>query len=154
HGRRDRARASAVRPSRVLWREPRRLRGAMAHAMAGDGRGDRRTMSPGAASHRSAPSSRCWNADAILARAALLIGPMAFAQHAALAARFGKIVDLNRAYVRLRRVKSPEEIDWLRIGAWLSDRGMTGLRDGLTVGLTERALGDLIERAYMREGGT
>jgi len=83
-----------------------------------------------------------------------VIGPMAFAQHAALAARFGKIVDLNRAYVRLRRVKSPEEIDWLRIGAWLSDRGMTGLRDGLTVGLTERALGDLIERAYMREGGT
>jgi len=68
--------------------------------------------------------------------------------------RFGKIVDLNRAYVRLRRVKSPEEIDWLRIGAWLSDRGMTGLRDGLAVGLTERALGDLIERAYMREGGT
>jgi Xaa-Pro aminopeptidase len=83
-----------------------------------------------------------------------VIGPMGFSQHAALAARFGKIVDLNRAYVRLRRVKSPEELDWLRIGAWLSDRGMAGLRDGLAVGLTERALGDLIERAYMREGGT
>jgi Xaa-Pro dipeptidase len=83
-----------------------------------------------------------------------VIGPMGFAQHAALAARFGKVADLNRAYVRLRRVKSPEEIDWLRIGAWLSDRGMAGLRDGLAVGLTERALGDLIERAYMREGGT
>ncbi|MFL6822238.1 MAG: M24 family metallopeptidase [Xanthobacteraceae bacterium] len=83
-----------------------------------------------------------------------VIGPMGFAQHAALAARFGKIADLNRAYVRLRRVKSQEEIDWLRIGAWLSDRGMAGLRDGLAVGLTERALGDLIERAYTREGGT
>ena len=83
-----------------------------------------------------------------------VIGPMGFAQHAALAARFGKIADLNRAYVRLRRLKSPEEIDWLRIGAWLSDRGMAGLRDGLAVGLTERALGDLIERAYIREGGT
>jgi Xaa-Pro aminopeptidase len=83
-----------------------------------------------------------------------VVGSMNFTQHAALTARFGNIVDLNRAYVRLRRVKSPEEIDWLRIGAWLSDRGMAGLRDGLAVGLNERALGDLIERAYMREGGT
>jgi len=83
-----------------------------------------------------------------------VVGAMNFTQHAALAARFGNIVDLNRAYVRLRRVKSQEEIDWLRIGAWLSDRGMAGLREGLAVGLNERALGDLIERAYMREGGT
>jgi Xaa-Pro aminopeptidase len=83
-----------------------------------------------------------------------VIGPLGFAQHAALVARFGKVADLNRAYVRLRRVKSQEEIDWLRIGAWLSDRGMAGLRDGLAIGLTERALGNLVERAYMREGGT
>ncbi len=83
-----------------------------------------------------------------------VVGAMNFAQYVALAARFGNIADLNRAYVRLRRVKSPEEIDWLRIGAWLSDRGMAGLRDGLAVDLDERALGDLIERAYMREGGT
>jgi Xaa-Pro dipeptidase len=82
-----------------------------------------------------------------------VIGPLGFAQHAALAARFSKVADLNRAYVRLRRMKSQEEIDWLRIGAWLSDRGMAGLRDGLAIGLTERALGDLVERAYMREGG-
>ena len=83
-----------------------------------------------------------------------VIGSLGFAQHAALAARFGKVADLNRVYVRLRRVKSQEEIDWLRIGAWLSDRGMAGLRDGLAVGLTERELGDLIERAYTREGGS
>jgi Xaa-Pro aminopeptidase len=83
-----------------------------------------------------------------------VIGPMSFEQHGALAARFGRIANLNRAYVRLRRVKSPEEIDWLRIGAWLSDLGMAGLRDGLAVGLDERALGDLIERAYLRAGGS
>ncbi len=83
-----------------------------------------------------------------------VIGPMNFEQHGLLAARFGRIANLNRAYVRLRRVKSPEEVDWLRIGAWLSDRGMAGLRDGLTAGLDERALGDLIERSYMREGGS
>ena len=83
-----------------------------------------------------------------------VIGPMNFDQHAALTARFGRIVNLNRAYVRLRRVKSAEELDWFRIGAWLSDLGMAGLRDGLAPGLDERALGDLIERAYLRAGGT
>jgi Xaa-Pro aminopeptidase len=83
-----------------------------------------------------------------------VIGPMNFEQYATLAARFGRIANLNRAYVRLRRVKSQEEIDWLRIGAWLSDRGMAGLRDGVEPGLNERELGDLVERAYLREGGT
>jgi Xaa-Pro aminopeptidase len=82
-----------------------------------------------------------------------VIGPMNFEQHAALSARFGKVTNLNRAYVRLRRIKSEEEIDWLRIGAWLSDRGMAGLRDGLAANLTERELGDCIERAYTAQGG-
>jgi Xaa-Pro aminopeptidase len=83
-----------------------------------------------------------------------VVGPLGFEQHAALSARFGKIVNLNRAYTRLRQVKSAEEIDWLRIGAWLTDLGMAGLRDGLKPGLTERQLGDLVERTYVAEGGT
>ena len=49
-----------------------------------------------------------------------VIGPMTFDAHAALAATFGKVTNLNRAYVKLRRVKSAEELDWFRIGAWLS----------------------------------
>src|SRR5437763_1798728 len=80
-----------------------------------------------------------------------VIGPLTFEQHAPLAARFGKVVSLNRAYARLRAVKSTEEIDWLRIGAALSDRGISGLRDGLKPGLSERQLGDLIERTYVAE---
>jgi Xaa-Pro aminopeptidase len=83
-----------------------------------------------------------------------LIGPMTFEQHGALAARFGPIVSLNRAYVGLRRVKSPEEIDWYRLGAHFSDAGMAALPDGLRPDLTERQLGDLIERAYLADGGT
>ena len=83
-----------------------------------------------------------------------VIGPMTFEQHGALAARFKKVANLNRAYVRLRQVKSPEEIDWMRIGAALTDRGMTGLRDGLRPALTERDLADLVERSYIRLGGT
>jgi Xaa-Pro dipeptidase len=67
-----------------------------------------------------------------------VIGPLPFDQHAALAARFGTIVNLNKAYVRLRMIKSAEEIDWMRIGAALSDRGLLTLRDGLAPGLTER----------------
>jgi Xaa-Pro aminopeptidase len=47
-----------------------------------------------------------------------------------------------------------EEIEWFRIGAAFSDRGMAGLRDGLRPGLSERQLGDLIERAYVADGGT
>src|SRR5215472_5015586 len=83
-----------------------------------------------------------------------VIGPMTFEQHAMLAARFGAIANLNRHYVRLRQIKSAEEIDWLRIGAALTDRGLAALRDGLRPGLTERELADLVERAYIAVGGT
>jgi hypothetical protein len=48
--------------------------------------------------------------------------------------RRGPIVGLNHAYVDLRKVKSPEEIDWYRIGAHFSDAGMAALRDGLRPG--------------------
>ena len=83
-----------------------------------------------------------------------VIGPMTFEQHATLSGRFGMITNLNRPYVRLRQVKSAEEIDWLHIGAALSDRGMLALRDGLRPGLTERELGDIVERGYVALGGT
>ena len=83
-----------------------------------------------------------------------VIGPMTFEQHATLAARFGEVKNLNRPYTRLRQVKSAEEIDWMRIGAALSDRGMIALRDGMRAGLSERELGDLVERAYVPLGGT
>jgi Xaa-Pro aminopeptidase len=83
-----------------------------------------------------------------------VIGPLTFEQHAVLTAKFGTVVSLNRPYIALRQVKSAEEIDWLRIGAALTDRGMAALRDGLRPGLSERELGDLIERAYVALGGT
>jgi len=82
------------------------------------------------------------------------IGPLTADQHDMLAARFGIIKNLNKSYVRLRMTKSGEELDWLRIGAHFSDLGMAALRDGLRPGLTERELGDLVERAYVARGGT
>jgi Xaa-Pro dipeptidase len=82
-----------------------------------------------------------------------VIGPLTFEQHAVLSARFGNLINLNKSYVRLRMVKSPEEIDWLRIGAYFSDCAMRALREGLKPGLSERKLGNLVERAYVGEGG-
>jgi Xaa-Pro dipeptidase len=83
-----------------------------------------------------------------------VVGPLGPEQHDVLAERFGKLVNLNKAYVRLRQVKSAEELDWLRIGAHFSDLGMMALRDGLRPGLSERELGDLVERAYVAQGGS
>src|SRR5579863_2830091 len=82
-----------------------------------------------------------------------IIGPMTFEQHEKLAARFGAPTNLNRRYTQLRQIKSDEELDWLRIGAALTDRGMMALRDGLRPGLSERDLADLVERSYVALGG-
>ena len=71
-----------------------------------------------------------------------------------MSARFGKLKSLNRDYIRLRQVKSADELDWLRIGAHFSDLGMAALRDGLKTGMSERELGDLVERAYISQGAT
>jgi Xaa-Pro aminopeptidase len=96
----------------------------------------------GALEHRAARAGRIG-----------VIGPMTFEQHEQLTARFGTPVNLNRRYGRLRQIKSAEELDWMRIGAALTDRGMTGLRDGLRPGLSERDLADLVERSYVALGG-
>ena len=82
-----------------------------------------------------------------------VIGPLGFEQHAMLAARFGAPVNLNRPYVRMRQVKSAEELDWLRIGAALTDRGMLALRDALRPGMSERELAAAVESAYVALGG-
>jgi Xaa-Pro dipeptidase len=83
-----------------------------------------------------------------------VIGPLSADQSEVLVARFGKLANLNKAYVRLRTIKSAEELDWLRIGVHFSDLGMMALRDELRPGLTEREFGDRVERAYVSHGAT
>ena len=63
-------------------------------------------------------------------------------------------IDLNADYTGIRLVKSSEEVEWLRIGAALSDAGIEALASGLRSGLTEWDLADLPERAYVPHGGT
>ena len=60
---------------------------------------------------------------------------------------------MNRAYARLRLIKSAEELDWHRIGARLSDLSIDALVKGIKPGLTERDLGQITESAYQKWGG-
>lgn len=82
------------------------------------------------------------------------LGPVTVELHAALGARFERVVPLDRRYTELRLVKSSEELAWARVGAELSDRAVEAiLREGRP-GMSERDLADLVERAYTRAGGT
>lgn len=82
-----------------------------------------------------------------------LIGPLVLTKCRVLEEHF-TVVPLEAEYVRLRLVKSAEEIEWLRKGAALSDAGFRELFENTTVGMTERELANLVERAYVGQGGT
>jgi len=82
-----------------------------------------------------------------------LVGPLPHRKRIALEKQFS-LVSLDREYVELRLIKSGEEIDWLRIGAALSDAGLENLLKNTKPGMTERELGNLVERGYVGEGGT
>ena len=83
-----------------------------------------------------------------------VVGPVSAHLHQALIAAGNEVVDLNAAYTRLRQIKSAEEVEWLRLGAELSDAGIAALTASLRSGLTEHELCDLVERAYVPRGGT
>lgn len=82
-----------------------------------------------------------------------VVGPLARRGYRALESAFD-VVGLDAEYVRLRMIKSAEELDWLRIGAALSDAGLAALVGETRPGLTERELGAIVESAYIPHGGT
>jgi Xaa-Pro aminopeptidase len=84
-----------------------------------------------------------------------VIGPLATAKYKQLEGYYrNKLAPLGNEYVRLRMIKSEEELDWLRIGAALSDAGLAALLAETRPGQTERELGAIVESAYIRCGGT
>jgi Xaa-Pro dipeptidase len=83
-----------------------------------------------------------------------VIGPLGYRPHAALARFAGSVVPMDAAYTRLRLVKSEEELEWLRVGAEMTDAAVRALRDRAASGLDARQLGDIVERAYVGRGGT
>jgi Xaa-Pro aminopeptidase len=82
-----------------------------------------------------------------------VIGPLGYRPHAALA-EFATPVPLDAAYTRLRLRKSPEELEWLRIGCALTDDAVRAVHEGAAPGTDERELGNMAERAYVGRGGT
>ena len=82
-----------------------------------------------------------------------VIGPLVIGKYRKLEESF-EVLPLDADFVRIRNIKSEEEIDWLRIGAALSDAGMAGLADGLRIGMDERELAGLVEAGWAPAGGT
>jgi Xaa-Pro aminopeptidase len=82
-----------------------------------------------------------------------IIGPLRVPKFRALEQQF-EMVALDREYTRLRMIKSEEELDWLRIGAAMSDAGLAALMAGTGPGVTERELAANVESAYIKHGGT
>jgi Xaa-Pro dipeptidase len=83
-----------------------------------------------------------------------VIGLMPPAGHGALTGRAAEVVDLNGAYARLRLVKSAEELEWLRLGAALTDLSVTALAESARPGLSERELAAIVEAPYVDLGGS
>jgi len=82
-----------------------------------------------------------------------IMGPLVVEKYRRLEEHF-TMVGLDAEYIRLRQIKSEEELDWLRIGAAMSDAGFAALLAGTKPGLTERELGAIVESAYIKDGGT
>lgn len=82
------------------------------------------------------------------------IGPVRVPLHHRLTEACADVVLLDAAYTRARLVKSAEELDHLRVGAYLSDLAAVALRDALRPGLVDHELADVVERAYVPFGGT
>lgn len=82
-----------------------------------------------------------------------IVGPLVAGKVKKLEAVFD-MVNLDAEYVRARMIKSEEEIDWLTIGAAMSDAGFAALLAGTKPGMDEREMGALVESAYVKYGGT
>jgi Xaa-Pro dipeptidase len=95
---------------------------------------------------RSASSSGAGNGAGV-------VGPVPARWHDELIAAVGRAEFLDQDYTQLRLVKSAAEIGWLREGARLTDAGVSALAAGARPGMTEAALGALVESGYVADGG-
>ncbi len=64
-----------------------------------------------------------------------------------------ELVFLDGDNARLRAVKSPEELEWVRVGSALTDDAMRALSQHASPGMTEAELCALVEHAYLGRGG-
>jgi Xaa-Pro aminopeptidase len=81
------------------------------------------------------------------------MGPMGQRDHRTLVDGFPDPVDMDAEYVRMRMVKSDEEMVWVRYGVELTDRSVDALLEQARPGATVDDLVDIVERAYVPHGG-
>jgi Xaa-Pro aminopeptidase len=82
-----------------------------------------------------------------------VLGPVPARAHEQLLAATGRPVFLDDDYTGLRLVKSPEELDWLREGARMSDASVAALAAAARPGMTESEAWAALEGAYVAAGG-
>ncbi|MPZ70408.1 MAG: M24 family metallopeptidase, partial [Actinobacteria bacterium] len=86
------------------------------------------------------------------ARRVATLGPVGVGWHEELSSA-AELVAVDRDYTRLRMIKSLEEIEFLRVGARMSDGAMAALQRTARPGMNERELGAEVESAYLSDGG-
>src|SRR5688572_14251817 len=83
-----------------------------------------------------------------------VMGPLSHRAHRELAEAFGDPVDLDDAHVRMRLVKSDEEMMWVRCGVELTDRAVDALLAQGAPGVSVEELVAIVEGAYVPFGGS
>ncbi len=85
-----------------------------------------------------------------------LVGGLGYREYARLSAALphAAIVDATPEILRLRLVKSEEEVEWLRRGAQVSDRAIQALVEQVRPGLRDTDLGGIVEAAHHAAGGS
>ena len=82
-----------------------------------------------------------------------IVGPVPARSGPRLTAGAVEVVFLDPDYTRLRLVKSPEEIAWLRAGAQMSDDAVAALAAAARPGMSEAECAAALESAYVPAGG-
>jgi Xaa-Pro aminopeptidase len=82
-----------------------------------------------------------------------IVGPVPARSGPRLTAAAVEVVFLDPDYTRLRLVKSPEEIAWLRAGAGMTDDAVRALAKVARPGVSEAECAAALESAYIPAGG-
>lgn len=83
-----------------------------------------------------------------------IVGPLPAQLLHAVVASVGEPRFLDDRYRQLRLIKSPEELEWLQVGARLTDMALENMVEHACIGCTEAELCALLEQAYVPLGGT
>lgn len=84
-----------------------------------------------------------------------LVGPLPYQDRDRLAARLSEatLIDITPAFIKLRLVKSDEEIEWMREAASITDQALAALVNTAVPGTTELDLQAATTAAAIRAGG-